>query len=159
MSKPKSLSFRIDYNFKTRVINTKATLFAVSAPSPNKVVTINAIWDTGATDSVITPDVSKYLQLFAIDTVSIQGVNSEGIAPISIVHIGLPNNVLITSKRVSIARIGGGADMLIGMDIISLGDMIICNGDNKTSFSFVIPSFPDKPDWIEKSNQINNLSV
>jgi hypothetical protein len=84
------------------------------------------------------------------------GVNSEGPAPVSIVHIGLPNTVLIPMKRVSIAKIGGGADMLIGMDIISLGDFLISNAGNRTSFSFVIPPFPDQPDWVERSDKINN---
>jgi len=155
MSKPKSLAFRVDYQTIARMLKTQATLFAVSAPPPNKVLIVNAIWDTGATSSVITPDVAKQLSLFPVDTANIAGVNSEGVAQVSLVHIGLPNNVLIPSRRVTIAKIGGGADMLIGMDIISLGDFILCNADHKTSFSFVMPPFPDKPDWIERSTKIN----
>jgi predicted aspartyl protease len=155
MSEPKSLAFRVDYAYKARVLKTEAILFAVSAPPPNNSLIINAIWDTGATDSVITPSVAEKLQLSAIDTVNMVGVNSEGLAPVSIVHIGLPNTVLIPMKRVSIAKIGGGADMLIGMDIISLGDFLISNANNKTVFSFVIPPFPDHPDWVERSYNIN----
>ena len=153
--KPKSLAFRTEYNGIVRALRTKVTLFAVSAPPPNKILVVDAIWDTGATDSVITPDIAQQLSLFGVDTVNIEGVNSEGPAQVSLVHIGLPNNVLVPSRRVTIAKIGGGADMLIGMDIISRGDFLICNADNKTSFSFVMPPFPDKPDWVERSNNIN----
>jgi len=152
---PKYLAFRVDYASKVKVLPTRATLFAVSAPPPNKSIVVNAIWDTGATDSVITPETARKLNLYPIDEARIIGVNSEGIAPISLVHIAPPNNVLIPSRRVTIAKIGGEVDMLIGMDIISLGDFLISNTGGKTSFSFVMPSFPDKPDWIEQAGKMN----
>jgi hypothetical protein len=155
MSDLKSLAFRIEYNNIVRALRTDVTLFAVSAPPPNKVMVVNAIWDTGATDSVITPNIAQQLSLFGVDTVNIAGVNSEGPAQVSLVHIGLPNSVLVPSRRVTIAKIGGGADMLIGMDIISLGDFLICNADKKASFSFVMPPFPEKPDWVERSGNVN----
>jgi hypothetical protein len=152
----KSLAFRADYDRLVRALRTKVTLFAVSAPAPNKIVVVNAIWDTGATNSVITPSVAKFLNLAPIDYVNLFGVNSEKpeSRPVSIVHIGLPNNVLVQNQRVSIANIAG-TDMLIGMNIITLGDFLICNSGKKTSLSFVIPPFPDKPDWLEMSNKIN----
>jgi len=156
MSNLKSLAFRADYDYLAPQLTTKVILFAVSAPAPNKTVAVNAVWDTGATHSVITPYVSERLSLAPIDTVYIEGVNSAGEAAISMVHIGLPNSVLITSRRVTVANIGGGADMLIGMDIITLGDFIINNANHKTSFSFGMPPFSDKPDWVERSNKINN---
>ena len=157
----KSLAFRIEYNHNVRELKTEVILFAVSAQPPNKSAVVNAIWDTGATNSVITPNVAQYLQLSPIDYVDLLGVNSEKpeSRPVSIVHIGLPNSVLLKTRRVSVAKIGGGADMLIGMDIISLGDFIICNAGNKTAFSFVIPPFPDKPDWVDRSNKINQSQV
>jgi len=161
MPELKSLAFRIDYSTKVRELKTNATVFAVSAPPPNKSIVVSAIWDTGATHSVITPNLAQYLKLFPIDTTDIIGVNNEKPepAPVSIIHIGLPNNVLIPAKRVCVAKIGGGADMLIGMDIISLGDFLISNFGNKTSFSFVIPPFPDQPDWVKRSDIINNSVV
>ena len=159
MPNPKSLAFRIDYNFKVKAIKTYANIFAVSSPPPNKGIRIEAVWDTGATNSVITPHIASQLMLSPIDTVKIIGVNSEGIAPVALVHISLPNNVLLSSRRVTIAKTGGGVEMLIGMDIISLGDFLISNADEKTSFSFVMPPFPDKPDWVERSNRMNKGSI
>ena len=155
MFSPKSLAFRVEYNTLVNKVVTYADLFAVSAQPPNKVLRIEAIWDTGATNSVITPDVARKLLLSPIDTVTIIGVNSKGPAPVSLVHISLPNNVLLQSRRVTIASIGGSAEMLIGMDIISLGDFYISNYEQKTSFSFVIPPHPDRPDWVERSNEMN----
>ena len=70
----KPAAFRIDYSHRVRELKTEAILFAVSAPPPNKTAVINAIWDTGATHSVITPEIAKFLRLFPIDTIPISQV-------------------------------------------------------------------------------------
>jgi hypothetical protein len=45
--------------------------------------------------------------------------------------------------------------MLIGMDIIQLGDLSISNGAGKTLFTFAMPPFDDKIDLYEKAITIN----
>ena len=45
-----------------------------------------------------------------------------------------------------------GVDILIGMDIITMGDFVITNADGKTLFSFVIPTLNNK---ISFSKMIN----
>jgi len=49
----------------------------------------------------------------------------------------------------------GNAEILIGMDIISMGDFAICNTDDKTSFSFAVPSLPDRINLADKVEAIN----
>jgi len=56
---------------------------------------------------------------------------------------------------VYVADFPGNADMLIGMDIINKGDFIICNTDNRTSFSFVMPPFPERTDFTQKAMSFN----
>jgi hypothetical protein len=51
---------------------------------------------------------------------------------------GLPNQLL--SDRVTVSEIQG-VDMLIGMDIIQLGDFSISNFEKKTVFTFAIPPY------------------
>ena len=51
------------------------------------------------------------------------------------------------------------ADMLIGMDIIGMGDFAVCNTDNKTSFSFAVPPFPDRIDLTAKTEAANKNSM
>jgi hypothetical protein len=36
-----------------------------------------------------------------------------------------------------------------------MGDFAVCNAGNKTSFSFVIPSFPDKVDFANQAEAAN----
>jgi len=159
MSNQKSQAFQENYGLKVREIITFVNLFSVS--SPDKGIRIKAVWDTGATNTVVAPDIANQLKLSQIDTAKIVGVNSESdegvVAPVALVHISLPNNILLRYKRVSIAKkIAGGVEMLIGMDIITLGDFLISNANQETSFSFVMPSFPDQPDWLERSRRIND---
>ena len=45
--------------------------------------------------------------------------------------------------------------MLIGMDIIRLGDFSISNGAGKTLFTFAMPPFDDKIDLYEKAISVN----
>jgi hypothetical protein len=46
--------------------------------------------------------------------------------------------------------------MLIGMDIIGLGDFSISNGENSTLFSFAVPPFTNKVDLLEKAEVSNS---
>jgi hypothetical protein len=48
--------------------------------------------------------------------------------------------------------------MLIGMDIIRLGDFHISNTGSRTLFSFVIPPLPEQFDLTRKAGELNNLA-
>ena len=45
--------------------------------------------------------------------------------------------------------------MIIGMDIILLGNFSIINSEGKTLFSFAIPPFENKTDLYEKASAVN----
>lgn len=152
MSKIPHRAFAVEYS---AVVNALITDVIVVSPfSKDKVINIKAIWDTGATHSVITPNVFTQLGLSAIDQTVVNGVNSRKMAPITLVGIGLPNKLLIPNHRVTVCDIAGG-DMLIGMDIIAQGDFSICTGDKKTLFSFAIPPFENKVNLVDKADKIN----
>jgi len=55
-----------------------------------------------------------------------------------LVNLYLPPHVVINA-RVLEGSIKGG-DVLVGMDVISLGDFAITNHNNKTTWSFRLPS-------------------
>jgi len=101
-----------------------------------------AIWDTGATASAITPKVAADLNLQAIGQVTVNTANGPTITNVYVVDILLPNNIWISDVRVTEAPIVG-ADALIGMDIILLGDFAVTNQNNKTTFSFIMPSIKE----------------
>ena len=55
------------------------------------------------------------------------------------VNIVLPNNVVMQSVKVSEGVIEG-YDVLIGMDIIGVGDFAVTHKNGGTVFSFQVPS-------------------
>jgi predicted aspartyl protease len=112
-----------------------------------------AIWDTGATSTVITPKVVNELGLIASGKTNIQGVaGSKENIDTFIVSIILPNKVRVNSVRAAeVPQIAGAADILIGMDIITLGDFSVTNFDKKTVLSFRIPS-TKVVDYVEEAN-------
>ena len=152
MSKVPHQAFSAEYNGLVDTLLTE--VLVVSAFDKTKTKKYKAIWDTGATHSVITPQVFQELGLFAIDKSIVNGVNSRKEVPVTIIHIGLPNKFLIPNHRVSVCDIAGG-DMLIGMDIIARGDFSICTGDKKTLFSFAMPPFENKIDLVDKAEKVN----
>jgi hypothetical protein len=55
-----------------------------------------------------------------------------------------------------VPQLTGNADILIGMDIITIGDFSITNVDKKTVFTFRFPSIKTI-DYVEEVNNLNKL--
>jgi hypothetical protein len=98
-----------------------------------------ALWDTGATCSVITSSVVKKLNLFSYGKMLMHTPSGEAHANIYYVNVLLPNGMGVEKVRVLEGTLTS-FDMLIGMDIISLGDFAVTNYNGKTVFSFRMPS-------------------
>ena len=103
---------------------------------------VNALWDTGATHSAITPQLAQRLNLPIIDITRVNSVNGIKESPVYKIDLILPNQVLVSAIRVTEATVVG-SDVLIGMDIINLGDFAVSNFQGKTWFTFRIPSMED----------------
>jgi predicted aspartyl protease len=122
------------YNDVARKITTP---IRVSMPNgnPSKFV---ALWDTGATSSVITSDVVKRLNLLSEGSIEISGVTGPQVVDTYLVTLTLPNgfskDIFVASCTVAI-----GCYVLIGMDIISTVDFAITYGSHGTTFSFKTP--------------------
>lgn len=102
------------------------------------------IWDTGATTSVITKKVAQGLGLKPIGKTLVQGVTGRGTRNRFLVNFYLPNKVIISYVSVTECdALAGDFDILIGMDIISLGDFAVTNYRGKTTFSFRTPSMEE----------------
>ena len=100
----------------------------------------SAIWDTGATRSTIKTSVAERLNLPTTGPATVLGVGGEYITQKYLASLLLPNNIAITEIELLGCDNSLHCDMLIGMDIITLGDFLISNSDGKTVFSFSIPS-------------------
>lgn len=144
----KKVSDKIERELSTNVI--------VNNPVTKEKKTYKAIWDTGATNSVITPKVFNDLNLTILEEVNVSGVNSlNHMAYLVSAGLFLPNKIGIKEVRFTVDEIAG-TDVLIGMDIISQGDFSVSHGHNHTEFSFAMPSFDTPIDLEEKAHRIND---
>lgn len=144
--------FRVDFEGRARELITEA---AIINPFNNRAVKVQkAVWDTGASSTAITSDIAKKLGL--IPTGVTQVFTAGGIRTCNtyVITIRLPHDVGITGLPVTEADLGS-CDMLIGMDVIALGDFTVQNKGGKTVFEFCLPPFDNKYDMMEKANTIN----
>lgn len=100
-----------------------------------------ALWDTGATTSLITPHIVEKCNLKPIGVLEIAVAGNIHRVSSYFVDIRLPNNVTITNMTLGCIELPNNIDVLIGMDIITLGDFAITNAGGRTMISFRIPSF------------------
>lgn len=135
--------FTTQYGGISRRLLTKCLVSAAwlsqddsSAPP---LLEFDALWDTGATASVITADVASKLELAPEGTSRVFHAQGSSHVPNYFVNFGLPNGVEIAGIRVT-EGVLKGCDVLIGMDIINMGDFAVTNRNGETMFSFQMPS-------------------
>jgi hypothetical protein len=109
----------------------------------------NALWDTGAMGSVVSPAIVVKLSLDIVDTVEITGINGDSEAEVTVISVHFPNGAVINDLRVAVCDMSPDTEIILGMDAITQMDLAITNGNNQTQFSFVIPPRKDKIDFTK----------
>lgn len=97
------------------------------------------IWDTGATNSVITQDIIDTLHLRPVGMKRIStsgGIYDRYVYLISVTLESHAHFPVLEAVEGHIL----GSDVLIGMDVITQGDFAITNQGGMTTFSFRVPS-------------------
>ena len=144
-------AFTIDYHVKCNKLKTQIRISYGS-----KEMTGIALWDTGATTSCISETVVQQLNLVPTGMMNIQTPSSTKSVNTYLVNAGLPNHLNVNDIQVCETDIGKQKiEMLIGMEIISLGDFAVSNFNNKTVFTFRFPA-KEKIDFVPQSN-IDNI--
>lgn len=129
-----------------RILRTLITQCGVSIPFnplegevPKPIINFNALWDTGASGTVVSKNVVDKLGLKPVGKAKSFHANGESEVNVYFLNIYLPNQVMFQFVRVT-EGILNGFDILVGMDIITMGDFSISNVGGKTTFSFRFPS-------------------
>ena len=144
-------AFTLSYNGIAAQICSEATVIYNS----DKFQTTQALWDTGATLTCISARIVQELNLIRTGLRTIQTPSGSKTVNTYLVNIQLPNHVLIVDIPVCDSDIGDqGIDVLIGMDIISRGDLSLTQINGKTTFSFCIPPI-ERIDYVKKANLLN----
>lgn len=121
-------------------------------PTP---VTVQAIWDTGATGTCLTPALAKSLGLQPTGAAAAMdhGGGTAANCPRYMVNLTLPNHVVVAGQLITELPAAQAFDVIIGMDIITHGDFSITNVTGKTWLSFRIPSC-DPIDYVVEANRL-----
>ncbi len=135
---PKAFSNYYDGN--PRILMTKVGFKSTMTNNKNKEIVCDGIWDTGATSTAISSEIVKQCKLIPIGKATVHTAGGQVSQNVYLVDVTLPNNVTIKSLRVTEIPAINGANALIGMDIMSLGDMALTHKNNKTIFTFKIPA-------------------
>lgn len=132
-----SIAFTSTYTgISNRLINEVAILSEQA-----RICNVVAQWDTGAMGTCISKTVVERLSLAPISRVNVYTPSGERTLDAYVIDVRLPNNLLIKNVRAVGGEIAGqGIDILIGMDIIGLGDFAVTNYNRQTVFSFRFPS-------------------
>ncbi len=145
MSGPSSFAFTTYFDERKNVLINEVHIAAAYTPAEGSPAPTfqeyKSIWDTGATRTVITRRVVEDCNLKAIGMSRVRGVYDARSVEAYLINIRLLNDVEFGNLRViGTERLSGGADVLIGMDIIGAGDFAVSNYEGRTTFTFRCPS-------------------
>jgi predicted aspartyl protease len=141
----KGARFTIRYNGLSRQLVSDVRIISAVDENGNEnrdfsgETEFKALWDTGASCSLISPSVAQKLQLASFGKERMMTPSGEAITNVYCISVLLPNDAAV-GEVIVFEGIPASFDMLIGMDIIGLGDFAVSNYSGKTTFSFRIPS-------------------
>ena len=139
--------------------NCIATPVEVENPITKKKIKVLGIWDTGATHSAITKEAAEVLGLTPVSMGIVHGVHGHSQVNVYYVKITLNNQNITLQTRVSECAYLNAtnkqkAGLLIGMNIINMGDFSISNKDGQTIMSFRVPSL-ENIDYVKEIGEYN----
>lgn len=98
-----------------------------------------AIWDTGCAMTTVKSSLLKSLGLESKESISINTVSGTTEHDVYYVDLLLPGGFALKHHKV-IAGEQNACDVLVGMDVITMGDFAVTNLNGETTFTFRVPS-------------------
>ena len=122
------------------VLKNQVGITASGGDDSQKENLFQAVWDTGATATIITEKVVSECGLKESGKTEVHGVLGSETTPTYLVDVFLPNKLRVVEVTVAKAPLPGDSDILVGMDIIGMGDFAVSSYQGNTIFSFRVPS-------------------
>ena len=150
------LAFDIDFKTPQMEIVTNCFVAGILSWKPDYTggrYNAKAVWDTGATNTVVSTKIIKSLGLKPTGycEVATADTKEHKKAHTYYVDIGLID-LKCGHTVIEVIEEDMKDDVLIGMDIIGLGDFAICNG---RIFSYCCPPLPNALNLREKADRVN----
>lgn len=117
---------------------------------------MKALWDTGATCTCIAQSVADEIGLVRVNERDLIGADNKPFkADVFCVRMQMGHFIIENIEVCGIPMEGKAENMIIGMDVITKGDLSITNYQGKTFLTFREPSL-EKIDYVEEIDQYNN---
>lgn len=128
-----------------------ATVTDPTSGVPRVVHPVKALWDTGATNTSISPAVARALGLTPIGVTKVGHGGGHDVCPAHIVDLQFPGLTFQGVQVIEMNGLGVDEDVLVGMDVISTGDFAVTNVNGRTKMSFRHPS-AQEIDYVAEAN-------
>lgn len=111
------------------------------------VLKTKALIDTGANATCISSRISKGLRLERVSSMKISSAQGVSLVPVYEMDLTLPCGTKFS--KLSVLEVAGSQnfDVIIGMDILSCGDIAFSNDENNLVFSMRFPSKKEPIDF------------
>ena len=121
---------------------------------PHAQLSTKALWDTGASKSVLSTDFVKKLGIKPVGTSQVHHGDGTSTRNTYMVNFYLPNGVCVAGVLATeFPASHNHFDVLVGMDVICFGDLAISNVGGQTWMSFRTPSC-EAVDYVVQANKL-----
>ena len=97
---------------------------------------VRALWDTGTSTTIISPEVARKLKPKVFDTITLSGLKGQSRAPVCAIYVLFPNGKAFGPIAAAIHELPS-VDVILGMDVISIGTFTLRRKpDGGTLFTF-----------------------
>lgn len=137
------ISFTLSVDRKVGVLKTPINIYTTKEFNKNFKSVKNsymALWDTGSNMTVISENLAREMNLEPVGEMYANTAGGNFKFNKYVISVSLPNRLNIENIAIAGGNLNKDIDILIGMDLITLGDFAITNYNNKTVFSFRFPS-------------------
>jgi predicted aspartyl protease len=118
-----------------------------------KEADVYALIDTGATNTSISNKLAAALGLEIIEQCSVDAAGGVHTANVYMIDVALRNMVKFASIRAAEFVQNSRFDIIIGMDILTLGDLAVTNAENRTVVSFRVPPDTQHIDYVKMGKE------
>jgi Aspartyl protease len=136
-------AFTVLFDRVANVVHTQLGISEEVSPEnihQTRVLDSHAIWDTGASGCCITSKIVQELGLEPYAKMKVLTAAGEIMQNAYMVCFHLPNNLSINLRVTEVDSLPNKFEALIGMSVISYGDLAISNFEGRTCISFRMPS-------------------
>ena len=142
-----------------KIANCLKTPVRITNPKTGASIETLGIWDTGATSSAITKSAAKQLGLIPVQMTYVRGIG--GLTPTRIYNVSISMNDGAISLNARVTECEELTDvddtgMLIGMNIVNMGDLCITNFKGNTQLTFRTPSL-ETVDYVEELKEFDHI--